>query len=251
MQTLHKLILVVLTAGVLAGCKVDLYTNIPQKEGNEMLAILLRAGLDAEKRLAKDNKIDILIAASQQDTAIELLLSRGLPRKDVSSIGSIFKKDGLISTPVEEGARLIYALSQELTGTISQLDGAMAVSVHVVLSEEDVKPPRAASAAIFIKHQEDYDFTTYVPQIKQLVANSISGLSYERISVALFPSNGMLPVEKAVETGDAGSGFNVNGNMFLIAGVVVGLLLVVIAVLGVLLVRRNRSQQEALQTEQA
>ena len=191
-----KVVVFLLALGVLDGCKVDLYTGVSQKEGNEMLATLLRAGLDAEKQPAKDKAIDILIEESQQDQAIELLLDRGLPRNNVSDLGTVFKKEGLISTPTEENARLVYAISQELTGTLSQLDGAIAVRVHVVLTDKKEKNVKPASAAIFIKYQQDYDFNSYIPQIKELVANSVSDLDYKKISVVLFPSKGMLSVRK-------------------------------------------------------
>ena len=48
--------------------------------------------------------------------------------------------------------------------------------------------PSPASASVFIKHAADIQLDTYIPQIKQLVNNSIEGLAYDRISVVLVPS---------------------------------------------------------------
>ncbi len=247
-----KVALFLVALGVLSGCKVDLYTGVSQKEGNEMLAILLRAGLEAEKRPAKDGAIDILIEETQQDQAIELLLGRGLPRNEVSDLGDIFKKDGLISTPTEENARLVYAISQELTGTISQLDGAIAVRVHVVLPDKKEKTVKPASAAVFIKHQQDYDFSSYIPQIKEMVANSVAELDYKKISVVLFPSKGMIPVRKK-QPSDGFMAELTGDNPALVYGLFALALLFAIAtgVLGYLYLQKNRQEGEAPEASEA
>jgi type III secretion protein J len=155
-----------------------------------MLAVLLRAGIDAETVVNKED-MSLRVEQSQIDRAIELLNARGLPRAKTTSLGDVFKQEGLISSPLEQRARFIYAMSEELSRTLGQLDGVIAARVHIVIpdrrpNETATAPP---SAAIFIKYQDDYDLTSYVPQIKQLVANSVEGLSYDKVSVVLFPSS--------------------------------------------------------------
>lgn len=176
----------------LSACKVELYTELEQRDGNEMLAVLLQNGIDADKVSGKKGTVILRVEESELDSAIGLLQDRGLPRDKVASIGDIFSNQGLISSPTEERARFVYAMSEELTGTLSELDGAIAVRVHVVIPEK--KPNQRerlpASAAIFIKHRDNFDFSAYVPQIKELVANSIEGLNYDKVSVVLFPSAG-------------------------------------------------------------
>ncbi|MFM0942189.1 SctJ family type III secretion inner membrane ring lipoprotein YscJ, partial [Yersinia enterocolitica] len=54
----------------LTGCKVDLYTGISQKEGNEMLALLRQEGLSADKEPDKDGKIKLLVEESDVAQAI-------------------------------------------------------------------------------------------------------------------------------------------------------------------------------------
>jgi type III secretion protein J len=180
---------VVLLCGLLAACKVQLYGGLNQKDANEMLAVLLRAGIDAQTVVGKED-VAIQVEQAQIDRAIELLNSRGLPRPKTTSLGDVFKQEGLISSPLEQRARFIYAMSEELSRTLSQLDGVITARVHIVIperrpNEQTSSPP---SAAIFIKYQDDYDLNAYVPQIKQLVANAIEGLSYDKVSVVLFPS---------------------------------------------------------------
>jgi type III secretion protein J len=179
----------VLLCGMLAACKVQLYGGLNQKDANEMLAVLLRAGIDAQTVVGKED-VAIQVEQAQIDRAIELLNSRGLPRPKTTSLGDVFKQEGLISSPLEQRARFIYAMSEELSRTLSQLDGVITARVHIVIPERrpNDQTSSSPSAAIFIKYQDDYDLNAYVPQIKQLVANAIEGLSYDKVSVVLFPS---------------------------------------------------------------
>ena len=160
-----------------------------------MLAVLLRGGVDAEAVAGKED-VSLRVEQSQLDRAIELLNSRGLPRAKSQSLGDVFKAEGLISSPLEQRARFIYAMSEELSRTLGQLDGVISSRVHIVIPERrpnETAPTPPSAAIFFIKYQDDYDLTAYVPQIKQLVANSVEGLSYDKVSVVLFPSSAVRP----------------------------------------------------------
>ncbi|MGA0583449.1 MAG: EscJ/YscJ/HrcJ family type III secretion inner membrane ring protein, partial [Castellaniella sp.] len=102
-------------------------------------------------------------------------------------MGQIFRKEGLVSSPLEERARYIYALSQELTNTLSQMDGVLAARVHVVLPErgEIGEAATPSTAAVFIKHRVGYSFDALKPQIRQLVTHAIPGLTEDRVSIVL------------------------------------------------------------------
>jgi type III secretion protein J len=183
--------MLVLLCLLLAACKVQLYSGLSQRDANEMLAVLLRAGVEADAIAGKEETVTLRVETAQLDRAIEILNARGLPRPKSVSLGDVFKQEGLISSPLEQRARFIFAMSEELSATLSKLDGVVNARVHIVIPER--RPNEAAvappSAAIFIKYQDDYDLNAYVPQIKQLVANSIESLSYDKVSVVLFPSS--------------------------------------------------------------
>ena len=175
----------------LAGCKIELYAGVSQKEGNEMLALLRSEGISADKQPDKDGKIKLLVEESDIAEAVDALKRKGYPRESFSTLKDVFPKDGLISSPVEERARLNYAKAQEISRTLSEIDGVLVARVHVVLPEERDglgKKSSPASASVFIKHAADIQLDAYIPQIKQLVNNGIEGLSYDRISVVLVPS---------------------------------------------------------------
>lgn len=181
---------ILLAAFSLSACKEELYTGLSEKEGNEMLSVLLEAGIEADKiPQAKGQLVDLAVERSQLARAISVLKSRGYPRDEFASVGQLFKKDGLISSPLEERARYIYARSQEISATLSQLDGVITARVHVVVpNAEDKKVAANSTASVFIKHANNVKLDEFVPQIKMLVNNGIEGLNYDNISVALFPT---------------------------------------------------------------
>ncbi|WCH24974.1 type III secretion inner membrane ring lipoprotein SctJ [Aeromonas salmonicida] len=182
---------VLCTSLLLSGCKVELYTGVNQKEGNEMLALLRTEGIASDKQPDKDGNIKLLVEESDVAQAVELLKRKGYPRESFFTPQDLFPKDSLISSPTEVFARLNYAKAQEISHTLSEIDGVLVARVHVVLPEGNEgfgKKPSPASASVFIKHAADIQLDTYIPQIKQLVNNSIEGLAYDRISVVLVPS---------------------------------------------------------------
>ncbi len=100
---------------LLSGCKVQLYTGLTEKEGNDMLAILLDNQISAEKTMDKDGNVTLTVATEDVSRSIRLLRVNGFPKDRFSSVSDIFPKDSLISSPVEEKARYTYSMSQELS----------------------------------------------------------------------------------------------------------------------------------------
>jgi type III secretion protein J len=179
---------------LLSGCKTELYSGLSQQEGNEMYAILRSNGFTVNMEVlgaGKDQSVRLKVPSQQIAQAISLLQRQGYPKQHYATMGDIFSKDGLISSPTEEKARFIYAISQELSHTLSSIDGVLVARVHVVMQEEDKfnKNPEPSTASVFIKYAEDAQVETLTPKIKSLVANSILGLNYDQVSVALFPSS--------------------------------------------------------------
>lgn len=177
---------------VLAGCKVELYSGLGQEEANEIVALLLETGIAAEKRADAAETLAVFVDEQHFATAVRLLRARGLPRQSFDTIDRVFSGEGIVSSPTEERARLIYALGQELSRTVSAIDGVLTARVHVVLPTQDSRRGDTAapsSAAVFVRHASDVDLSIHVPQIKTLVANAVPGLGYDSVSVALFPSS--------------------------------------------------------------
>lgn len=183
------------------GSNVTLYSAISEGEANELLSVLLDSGIKADKTADK-NGVSVSVDGTQVARALDILRSRGLPREQFAGMGQIFKKEGLVSSPVEERARYIYALSQELTSTLSQMDGVLAARVHVVLPErgEVGEAASPSTAAVFVKHQVGFSFDALKPQIRQLVTHSIPGLTEDRVSITLVSAQPRSDTAQAAPT---------------------------------------------------
>lgn len=195
MKRLKKIILVsvyvafsfLLTA---CGSKIELLAEVSESEANDVLAVLLNAGIDASKKPGKEGMVSLDVNQSDVAKAIDVMRAEGLPRERFVKMGEVFRKEGMISSPLEERVRYIWALSQELSATVSQVDGVIKARVHVVLPERGSAgdPALPSSAAVFIKHKAGYNLEDVQAQIKRLISNSIPGLSAEKVSVVLLPA---------------------------------------------------------------
>jgi type III secretion protein J len=202
-----RLLAVVSACVLLVGCgPAELYSGLSEREVNEMMTVVKEAGIDGGK-VSKDGKTWTLVAPGSDFTdAVSLLESRGYPKESYETLGQVFKKDGLLSTPMEEHARLIYGLSQELSNTISTMDGVIVARVHIALPTDDpmAESQKPSSASVFVKYDPQVDVTGDVGQIKALVVNSVEGLPYDRVSVLLSPARSLsLPPRTARNRGPA------------------------------------------------
>jgi len=181
----------------LAGCKTELYTGLDEREANEMMALLMKNGIDASRVRAKDGSSSLQVGESRLADAVDLLKASGYPRERFANMGDVFKTSGLIASPTEERARFIYALSQELSRTINDIDGVLTARIHVVLPKNDLlrQDVTPSSASVFIRHDARAPLKQLLPQIKMLVANSIEGLAYEKVSVVFVPVDRAAPAD--------------------------------------------------------
>ena len=187
-----RIVFLLIIALVCVGCSEEsLYSNLDEREAVEMQAILLKQGIYCDKKSKKDNLWELTVSKNLLSEAIEILKSHGYPKDDYASIGTMFKKEGLVSSPLEERVRYIYALSQEVAKTISEIDGINTARVHIVLPNNDPLSEyfQPSSASVFIKHLPYFDIQSHIHQIKQLVVNSVEGLSYEKVTVVPFASS--------------------------------------------------------------
>lgn len=187
-----RILLCLLLLLTITGCKTELYSNLSEKEANEMLTTLLRNGIASDKVGDRKATFTVRVAETQLADAVEILNEYGFPRENFESMGNLFKKEGLISSPLEERIRFIYALSQSVSETLSQIDGVITARVNVVLPENDpfaeyVKP---ASASVFIKYRPETNLKDIKSEIKMIVEKSIEGLDYEKVSVVMLPARG-------------------------------------------------------------
>lgn len=191
----------------LAGCEQELYTGLSEVEVNEMVAALSAAGISGQK-LVQDGQGQegrtwtLTVDQADMGPSLAVLRAQGLPRPRLASLGQVFQKQGLVATPAEERVRYIYGVSQELSRTLLDVDGVMLAHVHVVIPENDPLADKAkpASAAVYIRYRPGVNLTAMAPMVKDLVAHSIEGLSYDNVSLFL---QGAQPVPVDVRKGAA------------------------------------------------
>lgn len=238
----RRSLLAVLLAMMLAACgQQEVYGQLQESEANEMVAVLRQADIPADKRQSGDGEWSVSVTRDEFPEAVRVLNANGLPRNDFASLGEVFAKEGFVSSPLEERARLIYGLSQELSHTVSEIDGVIQARVHLAIPERDPlsDETKPSSAAVFVKYQPGYDLPGRTGAIKALVTNSVESLSYDRVSVVMVES------EPAIGGGEArvGTGFPI------IAGIL-GLLGLAGLAIALFAHRRSGKRREAANVPQ-
>jgi type III secretion protein J len=189
---MKRLLLLMLVVVTTAGCsRQELYASVSERQANEMVALLRSAGIDADKRATKEaGQFALQVGSGQFAPAVQLLHAQGYPKSENDTLGGVFKKDGFLNTQLEERARFMHALSQELATTLQNIDGVLVARVHLSVPEKRrfAEKPEAAAASVFLKVRAGKDLTPHMGSIKALVVNAIEGLPYEAVTVVTFPA---------------------------------------------------------------
>ena len=173
---------------LLAACETELFRAVPEREANEIIAILARSEINASKKLQpKTTDYQVLVDEADFASAVGVLSRYGFPRRTHENLGQIFQPSGLVPTPFEERVRLVYGISQELSNTLSRFSGITENRVHIVLPHEGRDLKHEARASIFIQYDPEFDADTLIPRIRRLVADSVDGLDSESVEVLAEP----------------------------------------------------------------
>ena len=206
---------------LLAACgRAELYSKLTEAQANEMITVLQSAGISATKKDNGEAGWTLITDKGDFGRAVGVLHAQGYPPEEFASLGTVFKREGLVSSPTEERARLVYGMSQELSHTISEIDGVVQARVHLVLPENQplAEAAQPSSASVFIKYRPGTNLQAQVGKVKSLIVNSVQGLKYENVSVETLPAQ---PLPSAVgKSGGGALGTN------LVALLIAGLMLV-------------------------
>ncbi|OPA94138.1 EscJ/YscJ/HrcJ family type III secretion inner membrane ring protein [Pseudomonas fluorescens] len=198
-----------LLVSLLTGCgdSVELHRQLSEQEANEIIAELADKHIRAQKVPAKDGVI-VRVEAADIGGAVRILDAVGLPKPKRATMGDTFRKEGVISTPLEERARYIYALSQELEATLSNIDGVIVARVHVVLPERIApgEPVQPASASVFIKHDPRLEPDNIRGRVRRMVASSIPGMATavdnsQKLTVVFVPATALQEQQRLIHFG--------------------------------------------------
>lgn len=182
-----KLLLFMFLAFSIVGCKEPLYSGLDERQANQMLTVLAKAGIRTTKKNIGKGLFDILVSSDDLSDAVTILNVNGLPNDKFASMEDIYKKDGLISSPMEERIRYMFALSQSLSETLTNIDGVVVARVHIAVPEVGAigSKKKPNSASIFIKHTDQFSHKNAMPDIKRVLEKSVEGLNYQDVSIFL------------------------------------------------------------------
>lgn len=174
---------------LLAGCRIELYSGLPEEDANQMLAILMQHHIDAEKQRGEGG-ITLRVEQTQFINAVELLRLNGFPHRKYTTAEMMFPPNQLVVSPNEEQQKILYLKEQRIEGMLSQMEGVVQADVAIASrspgSEVDAAP---ISVAVFIKYSPQVNMETFHMQIKNLVEKAIPGLQYDHISILMQPAS--------------------------------------------------------------
>ncbi len=180
---------------LLASCSKELIGGLNQRDMLDAQLILERAGIHVSAVKGEDGRYALTGPSSESTKVLALLADHGLPRSEHASVVQIFPGTGFVVTPFEQKARLAYALEQQLSQTLSDIEGVAEARVHVVLPEDNGRGSFANSRerSVLIKYRDDADIVAIESKSRALVVNGVRGLSYEDVSIVSSPA---LPVAR-------------------------------------------------------
>lgn len=181
---------------LLAACgQADLYTNVSEREANEMIVALAQAGVEAKKKPGAQEAFTVTASGADFAYAMQVLSAADFPRYEDDGIFDAMLEKSMVSTEMEQRLRANAFLTAGLNESLTTIDGVQVARVHVVtpaknrLGQSFAEP----TASVLIKHHPDADIASEVAQVKSIVTNAVEDLTYDRVTVALFPA-ARLPV---------------------------------------------------------
>lgn len=174
----------------LAACKTDLYTNLPETEANQMIALLMLRDIDVDKKLSKDGNVTIRVDSDQFVNAVELMRQNGLPRRKAAALEDLFPSGQLVTSPAQEQAKITFLKEQQLEKMLRAMDGVVDAQVSIAEGDpQNRRDPPQPSASVFVKYSPERNFAAREAEIRSLVVTGTPGLAADRVSVVLQPAD--------------------------------------------------------------
>jgi type III secretion protein J len=172
----------------------EIASRLSQQEAQEMIAVLKENGLDAvsvrtegtDRNAPPAWALKVRGGAQNAVLAWRILQENGLPRQQAKGLEEVFSTTGMIPTASEEKARVIMALSGELSRTLKSIQGVVDARVQVVLPDNspllDKSQWSPTTASVLLKYRG-----TQMPlsedEVKRVVARGVEGLQPDNVGV--------------------------------------------------------------------
>ncbi|BAT44826.1 TPA: EscJ/YscJ/HrcJ family type III secretion inner membrane ring protein [Escherichia albertii] len=198
-----KYILLSLLILLLCSCKQqELLNHLDQQQANDVLAVLQRHNISAEKK--DQGKVGFSIYVEEADfaSAVDWLKIYNLPGKPDIQISQMFPADALVSSPRAEKARLYSAIEQRLEQSLKIMDGIISSRVHVsydVDSGDSGKTTLPVHISVLAVYEQDINPEIKINDIKRFIVNSFASVKYDNISVVLSKRRDIIAQAPTIE----------------------------------------------------
>ncbi len=187
--------ILILLAISLSGCASrEIASGLDEQDAEEITVVLKENGVDAQaiRNAGQDRtsaptwSVKLRGGSENSVLAWRILEENGLPRQKVKGLAEVFSTTGMIPTASEEKARLLMALSGELSRTLKSIQGIVDARVQIVLPDNspllqnDQRNPTTAS--VLVKYRGSQTPLSE-DEVKKLVARGIEGLQPENVAV--------------------------------------------------------------------
>lgn len=194
-MTNSKVLALLTLTMILTGCMSrEIASGLGEQDAQEIVVVLKDNGLDAtaarstggDRNAPATWTVNLRGGAQNSVLAWRILQDNGLPRQKVKGLEEVFSTTGMIPTASEEKARLLMALSGELSRTLKSIQGVVDARVQVVLPDNSPLLDRTQwsppTSSVLIKYRGAQPPVT-VEEVKNLVARGIEGLQADNVVV--------------------------------------------------------------------
>jgi type III secretion protein J len=169
-------------------------SGLGEQDAQEIVVVLKENGLDAgavrtaggDRNTAPGWTVKVRGGSQNTVLAWRILQESGLPRQKVKGLEEVFSSTGMIPTASEEKARLLMALSGELSRTLKSVQGVADARVQVVLPDNSPLLDRSQwsppTSSVLIKYRGP-QFPLTQDEVKNLVARGVEGLQADNVAV--------------------------------------------------------------------
>jgi len=249
-----KWLLILSLALVLCACaRREVASGLSEQDAQEIVAVLKEGGLDAEpvrvagadRNAAPSWSVELRGGGQNSVSAWRILQENGLPRQQVKGLAEVFSTTGMIPTASEEKARLLMALSGELSRTLKTVQGVVDARVQIVLPENspllDKSQWSPTTASVLIRYRGG-SLPLSEDEVKKLVARGIEGLQADNVAVVFKRTAAVNPPQRSVA-------WYLGDQQVVIAALALMILASIASLFLVLQNKRNRATIERLRAE--
>jgi type III secretion system YscJ/HrcJ family lipoprotein len=175
----------------LLGCSETVLRSSEESEANRAAAALERHGVPAalaSSQKGRTSSFELRVDEEDAPYARTVLAAYGFPRAPRAGAAALGAGSGLVSSPVEERARIAAAVARDLEQSLEAVDGVVEARVHLTfpLGEDAAfgveTAARAPRASTLVRHV-DRDAPLRADDVRRLVAGAVDGLDGSNVEV--------------------------------------------------------------------